>query len=46
MIQGGVPLPVVQRLGHENINTTIKAYCDVDGSTMRAATDVIGAVLK
>lgn len=38
LVAAGVPLPVVQqRLGHEDISTTIRSYTHLDASTMLAA---------
>jgi integrase len=46
MIQGGVPLPVIQQhLGHENITTTIGVYGHLDDRSAQAAAEAISAAL-
>lgn len=46
MIQGGVPLTVVQRhLGHESIQITSDVYSHVDRASAQGAADVIGKLL-
>ena len=46
MIQGGVPLPVVQaHLGHEAINTTVQLYSHLDRSSHQQAADAIAAAM-
>lgn len=46
MIQAGVSLPVIrQRLGHQNITTTIREYGHLDRQSAQAAAGAIGAAL-
>ncbi|YCU34421.1 tyrosine-type recombinase/integrase [Mycobacteroides abscessus] len=47
MIQGGVPLPVVQaHLGHDSIDTTIKHYGHIDRRSHRAAAEAIASMMS
>ncbi|MCB1288645.1 MAG: site-specific integrase [Mycobacterium sp.] len=46
MIQGGVPLPIVQaHLGHESINTTVSMYVHLDRASHASAADAMATVL-
>lgn len=47
LIQGGTPLPVIQRhLGHESIQTTVDVYGHLDRRSARDAADIIGKLLE
>lgn len=47
MVDGGVPLPVVQaHLGHEDIQTTINLYFHVDRANFESAADVMKRALS
>jgi integrase len=47
LIQGGVPLTVIQRhLGHESIQTTSDRYGHLDRKSSRVVADVVGKALK
>jgi integrase len=46
MLTGGIPIAVVSRhLGHEDIQTTVNIYGDVDRSSFEAAAEVMGKML-
>ncbi|EHM15900.1 gp36 [Mycobacteroides abscessus subsp. bolletii BD] len=47
LLLAGVPITVVSRhLGHENIQTTVDTYGDVDRASSRAVADIMGKTLR